>query len=382
MNSLEQVSLTLARVKRRIFHRIFLARFIIISALIFTFAAILIFFLPVLRVSKDIFFGQVNVFSVVFSGQSKIKETDGRTNVLVLGTGNAGHEGLNLTDSILLVSFVSAPKNNDDVGKEPVAVISIPRDIYLDSLPGKINAAYADGEEKEKGAGLILAKGAVSQILGIPVHYAIQADFSAFQKVIDLLGGVDVQVQQPLDDPAFPIDGKENDLCGKTESEVQAFISLSPTEQEQWQFFSCRYENLHFDRGQQHMNGETALKFVRSRHAEGDEGTDFARSARQQQVIAGVKTKVFSTDTVLNPKRIEDIYLALKGMVHTDLSNSEINNLIPVVFKYRGAKIKSVAIDMNLLDNPPIDERGWILLPKGGDFEMIQKFVKAALESK
>lgn len=383
MNFLQQVSLTVARVKRRIFHHIFLARFILIaSALTLTFAAVLIFFLPVLRVGKDIFFGQVNVFSIVFSGQSKIKETDGRTNVLVLGTGNTGHEGLNLTDSILLVSFVSTVKDNEDVTKKPVTVISIPRDIYLDSLPGKINAAYADGEEKERGAGLILAKGAVSQIVGIPVHYAIQADFSAFQKVIDLLGGIDVMVQHQLDDPAFPISGKENDLCGKTEAEAQAFMSLSPTEQEQWLFFPCRYEKLHFDVGRQHMNGVTALKFVRSRHADGDEGTDFARSARQQQVVAGVKAKVFSTDTVFNPKRVEDIYLALKGTVHTDLSNAEINNLIPLIFKYRGVDIKSIVIDMNFLDNPPIDERGWILLPKGGNFETIQKFIKNELESK
>lgn len=372
-----------SRIKRRILHRIILARFILIGGLLtLALLATVVFLLPVLRVGKDLLFGQVNVFSVVFQSQSKIKETDGRTNILVLGTGGGTHEGSNLTDSILIISFLSTVKNEEDLGKNPVTVISVPRDIYLDTLPGKINAAYADGEDKEKGAGLVLAKGAVSQIVGMPIHYAIQADFSAFQKVIDILNGVDVQVLHTLDDPAYPIDGKENDLCGKTQDEVNYFISRGPTEQEQWQYFSCRYEKLHFDVGVQHMNGATALKFVRSRHADGDEGTDFARSARQQRVIAAVKTKAFSTDTILKPKRIEDIYLALKGTVNTDLNAKEINSLIPIVLAYRGAQINSVAIDMTLLDNPPIDEKGWILVPKAGDFSEIQKMIKEKLESK
>ncbi len=373
MTFFEQLSMWGSRTKRRIFHHIFLTRFVFISlAIVLALGAIVVFFLPVIRVGKDLFFGEINVLSVVFQNQAKIKETDGRTNILFLGTGGAGHEGTNLTDSMVLVSL----------GKDPVVLVSIPRDIYLDSLLGKINTAYALGEEKQKGSGLLLAKGATSQILGIPVHYAIQADFSAFQKIIDLLGGVDVKVEQTLDDGAYPIKGKGDELCGRTGEEVRAFMVSNPTEPEQWQFFPCRYEQLHFDPGVQHMNGETALKFVRSRHAQGDEGTDFARSRRQQQVLAGVKAKVFSTDTFLNPKKIEDIYLVLKDNVSTDLTNKEINDLIPIVLGYRDAIIGSVVLDMAVFDNPPEDERGWILLPKGGDFSVIQKMVKDKLEGK
>jgi LCP family protein required for cell wall assembly len=366
MSFFEQLSLWGSRVKRRVFHHIVLSRFIIVGFLgIFALLVALIFFLPVIRVGKDLLFGQVNVLSVMFQNQTKIKETEGRTNVLVLGTGGGLHDGPDLTDSILVVSFLTKVADKQTLGTTPVTVISIPRDIYLESLQGKINTAYAVGEEKQKGAGLILAKGAVSQIVGIPIHYAIQADFSAFQKVIDIIGGVDVTVEHQLDDNSYPIDGKGEDACGHSPIEIQNFSASFPSEQEIWQFFACRYERLHFDPGTQHMTGGTALKFVRSRHAEGDEGTDFARSRRQQLVMAAVKTKFFSTETFLNPKKIEDVYLVLKGNINTDLTSKDINQLVPLVLNYRKATIKTVLIDMTFLDNPPEDQRGWILLPKG-----------------
>src|SRR5690606_10518850 len=95
----------------------------------------------------------------------------------------------------------------------------------------------------------------VEKIAGVPVHYAVVVDFNAFENVIDLIGGIEVNVLTPFVDSKYPIPGKENDLCGGDPE------------------FTCRYETLVFEKGLTFMDGETALKFARSRNAEGDEGT-------------------------------------------------------------------------------------------------------------
>ena len=81
--------------------------------------------------------------------------------------------------------------------------------------------------------------------MGQPVHYALLIDFSSFKKAIDVLGGVDVNVERSFDDFHFPIEGKENDSCNG-----------DPT-------FSCRYEHVSFKKGWQKMDGDTALKFAK-----------------------------------------------------------------------------------------------------------------------
>lgn len=334
-----------------------------------------IFLAPVLRVGKDLLFGPVGVFSVVKPSASEIKSTNGRTNILLLGTGGASHDGPNLSDTIIVASIktVFGPKETPE--QFPVVLISVPRDIYLDSLNGKINTAYAQGTEKGNGAGLTLAKGAVAEIVGLPIHYAVRLDFSGFVQAVDVLGGVDINVMHAFTDNQYPLEGKETDSCGFSPQDV-ATISASIDPESP---FTCRYERLHFDAGMQHMDGATALKFVRSRHAIGNEGTDFARSKRQQLVISAIKDKIFSSDTLLHPDKFEKIYNVIKSHIDTDVDPGQVNNLVQLAVKYRGAKIISAAIDTNLLDNPPVDERGWILLPKGGNWEQVHKFVKDEL---
>ena len=116
-----------------------------------------------------------------------LKKTDNRTNILLLGISGGSHEGATLTDSIIFLSLDFAKKDN--------VAISVPRDIWLPSLKTKINSTYYYGETKRKGSGITLTKSAVSEIFGIPVHYAALLDFDAFREVIDTLGGIDVEVE-------------------------------------------------------------------------------------------------------------------------------------------------------------------------------------------
>src|SRR3990167_9409715 len=233
---------------------------------------------------------------------SGLESDNGRVNVLLLGIGGKGHEGPDLTDTIILASV--------DKGAKDVVLIAIPRDLWVPNLSAKINSAYAHGQEKQNGKGLDLAKETVSTLLGIPVHYAFRIDFNGFIEAVDLVGGLDVEVENSFVDPKYPISGKEDDLCGLTietqekdgvfeqvvKDATGSAIPLSAINDEN-DPFTCRYEELSFTKGLRHMDGAVALKFVRSRHGTGGEGSDFARSARQQKVILAFRQKVLSTET-------------------------------------------------------------------------------------
>ena len=316
-------------------------------------------FRPVVNISKAIV-NQTPVFA--------LKNDNGRTNVLILGTGGAGHDGPNLTDTIIVASATASGN---------ITMISVPRDIYLDSLQSKINGAYQIG--LDRGAGLTTAEQAISEVTGLPIQYAIRVDFKAFERVIDILDGIDINVPTVLDDYHYPIDGKEEDVCGYSPQDVATISATIIDDQTAFAAFPCRYTHLHIDAGWQHMDGKTALEYVRSRHAEGDEGTDFARSRRQQLVIKAVRDKIISTDNLLNPLKLKAIYDELKNDVDTNFDLSNLDQLIILGLKYKNSDIKNVYLDLNLLTNPPADYRGWVLLPKGGTWDQVHQYIKSQL---
>ncbi len=290
------------------------------------------------------------VSGVVSSPADVLKNTDDRTNMVLLGIGGAGHEGGDLTDSILFVSFNL--KNNTAI------MIPIPRDIWIPSMKAKVNTAYHYGNERRDGGGRDLAKSAVSELLGIPVHYAVTLDFQGFVKAIDAVGGVDIEVERTFDDYLYPIPGKET---AEPESD--------------------RYEHIHFDKGLAHMDGTTALKFARSRHAEGDEGTDFARGVRQQKIILAFRNKVISTSTIFNSEIINNLKDSVTTSVDMDVSTREQGGFFKV-FLGLGNKdnVKSIEIT-DYLTNPKLTrEYGgqWVLIPKPS-LQDLQSYVKAQL---
>jgi anionic cell wall polymer biosynthesis LytR-Cps2A-Psr (LCP) family protein len=136
------------------------------------------------------------------------------------------------------------------------------------------------------------------------------------------------------------------------------------------------------------MDGTTALKYVRSRHALGPEGSDFARSKRQEKVISAFKDKILSVDTFLNPVKAVNLFDIFKDSIDTDIQPDEYDDFVRLVQKLKGAKLQSAIIDtgdsaenrMGLLINPPIsDEYGkqWVLSPRAGngEYSEIQAYV-------
>lgn len=276
--------------------------------------------------------GKVNVTQLKGEG-------DGRINIMVLGIGGAGHEGPNLSDTIMVWSI--DPKTKD------VAVLSIPRDLYV-KIPGhgygKINAANAYG-------GPTLTEQVVSGIIGVPIHYYAVVDFSGFKQAVDAVGGVDVNVLQTLSDPLYPCDSENG-----------------------------RYCPIYFKPGLQHMTGTLALRYARSRETT----SDFDRAARQQQVVVALRAKALAVSTLTNPVKISALIDAIGGHVKTDMQLSEIQKLAVIAKDIDPTKITQKVLDTGREDSMLIDGTGAIEgagsieLPKAGHFNYsdIQDYVK------
>lgn len=322
------------------------------------------------------------VSTYVFHKDDVIKKTpDGRTNILLLGIGGGTHDGPDLTDSIIFASL--DPKN------KKTTLVSIPRDLWIPEQQSKINSIYAFSEEQKKGSGLQADKEALSTILGQPIHYGFRIDFNGFTKAIDEVGGLDITVDKTFDDYVYPITGKEDDPCSHSPEEITNYTASHSAEQELQAFFPCRYEHLHFDKGDTHVDGTTALKYVRSRHALGPEGSDFARSKRQTKIITAFKDKVFSLDTFLNPQKFISLFGILKDSIDTDIKEEEFAPFIDRFKDFRSSKLTSTVLDLGegdregLLDNPdPSDYGGaWVLIPKAGpsQYAKIQKYINCEI---
>lgn len=328
-------------------------------------------------------------YQVAFDKNIDLKKTqDQRVNILLLGIGGGSHEGPNLTDTIIFASI--DPKN------KKVTMVTLPRDLWVPDLDAKINYAYASGEAGKKKKGLMLAKAAVGKILGQKIDYGFRIDFNGFIKAVDRMGGLDIDVARSFDDYAYPLSGKEDELCGVTEESVASMSAqIASGSATEFDLFPCRYEHLHFDKGVQHMDGDTALKYVRSRHALGPEGSDFARSQRQERVINAFKDKVFSAGTLLNPITLVSLYDTFQASIDTDIQKKEYDDFVKLAQKMKGSTTKNYVIDTgdesvdrpDLLVNPPLspDRYGgaWVLVPKAGpsNYTQIQSYVKCLVEN-
>lgn len=351
---------------------------------------ILLFFSPkIFSFLYNTFYVPRFVTSVLFNKNIELKEEEeGVINVLLLGIAGGKHDGAYLTDTIIFAKV--------DPKKNRVTMVSIPRDLWVPVLGAKVNTAYEFGREKQEDGGLTLAKATMSEVIGEPINYAFRIDFSGFVKVVDLLGGLDIDVERSFDDYNYPVPGKEDDLCGKTEEEATQFfatISATPVPLALSETFPCRVEHLHFDRGQTHMDGETALKYVRSRQALGIEGTDFARGRRQQKIIAAARDKMLSLGVLLNPVKLAQLADAVSKSIDTDIDRSEFDDFVKLAEKMKGAAIRNLALDQGdesknrpgLLIHPEsyAEFNGhWVLSPKAGtdDFTQIHTYLKCEFE--
>lgn len=235
---------------------------------------------------------------------------DGRINILLLGVGGGNHDGAQLTDTIILASL--------DRQNKRIGLLSIPRDMAYPLGNGrfqKINAVNAYAEKEHPGEGAKYTAEAFHKLLDVRIDRVIRIDFKGFEKFVDALGGVDVNVERSFTDNSFP-----------TEDD-----GPNP----------YKWTSVSFQKGWQHLDGARALTFARSRHGSNGEGSDFARSRRQQLVIEAVRTKLFSLGTLGNPKKVTDLWSALSSNIQTDLTAWDALKLTPLASSFKDTTIKT-----------------------------------------
>ncbi|MEO8208289.1 MAG: LCP family protein [Chloroflexota bacterium] len=220
-----------------------------------------------------------------------------RINILIVGVDSAPGRTETLTDSLMVVSV-------DPVGKT-ISMASMPRDLVGvplgngNTFSPKINSlmSYADRHpEQFPEGGMRSLENAMGALLGIPIHYYAKLDFTGFVKLVDAVGGVDINVKKAFFDPKY--DGRG----GVNEPGVHGWgVTAGPN----------------------HFNGWEALAYARSRYAPGE--SDFTRAARQQEILLAIKDRVMSGGSVFT--RLPDMFEALGSLVTTDIPTSRLPDL-------------------------------------------------------
>lgn len=324
--------------------------------------AIIIIFLSALiairasNLSDKIFVGKkISFFNKIklalrgtFGNDLLIGEQLGQINILLLGIGGEGHEGPYLTDTMILAQI------RPDIGQ--IALTSIPRD-YLADLPNnfgqrKINSAFAEGFNRNKSykdAGQWSME-TVEKISGIKIPYFAVIDFSGFKEAVDLIGGVDIKVEKTFTDYEYPDSNKGY---------------LPP---------------VTFEQGLRHMNGSEALQFSRSRHGNNGEGSDFARSLRQQKIINAFKNKVLGLKLINDAGTINHLLGTFADHFHTNVGPGEMFRLYKIISENNINKLFSVSLDQEtgLICSKILEENGaWVLTPCEGKTQKdIEDFFK------
>jgi LCP family protein required for cell wall assembly len=210
-----------------------------------------------------------------------ISTTDGYKNILVLGLDTLETRGDSpaLTDTMMLVSL-----NTDSA---QIQTLSFPRDLWHEAYQTRINALYFYGQEKYPESPEQFPTEVMSEMTGLEIHHTLVLSFEQVSQLIDLLGGVEVDVPVAFIDDEFP------------RNDVDVTIEHDPKK---------LYKTIEFEVGKQVMGGETALEYIRSRKSGDDEGTDVARGSRQQLVIESLISKLKQKDTITDFSLLGRLY--------------------------------------------------------------------------
>ena len=252
-----------------------------------------------------------------------------RVNILLVGTDSLPGRTTALTDTMLVVSL--------DPNGTASAMISVPRDLYGAPLPGggfyeqKLNALMVDAAGRPQDfplGGVGTLKATVGKLLGVPIHYFAAVNLLGFKHTVDAIGGVDITVQRAVSDPAY-IDEFDN--------HAGFFIGV----------------------GTYHMNGHTALAFVRSRMGAGDD--DFTRADRQQQLLTAIRAKLTAGNLLLALPGLLD---AVKSTIATDIPADRIAVLAQAVQRADMTQLQRIVLQPpDYMRADPFSKAGYILIP-------------------
>jgi LCP family protein required for cell wall assembly len=278
---------------------------------------------------------------------------DGKERLNILLIGSDEQRGGHNTDTMITVSI-------DPVTKQ-VAMFSLPRDtVDVPVPPGpaqrvwgrdygqKINSFFANNRRRsdlwpgnDRTRGYNALKSILGELYDLKIRYFVEVNFDGFKKVVDAVGGVTINVQVPVSDDEFP---------GTT----------------------GRAQRLYIPSGLQHMDGEQALRYARSRHT----STDFDRGARQQRVLLSLRQQ--ADPQTLIPK-LPELVAALKSTVRTDIPVNQLDELLGLASQVDTANIRSYVFAPPLYSQDTCaDARGCIVVP---NIARIKQAVKNAFSA-
>lgn len=310
-------------------------------------------------------------------------EKEGRINILLLGMRGENMPGGGLlADSIEVISIV--PESNK------ISMVSIPRDLYV-TVPGtsdkqKINSVHAYGEQKSKGQGLEDMKTIVSEVSGVPIHYAASINFAGFKQLVDAVGGIEITLDQPFEEllqfnephvcdsqvftvptGKFETKTKRNKKTGILRITAQYPLCTNPNTE-------CGGE-FKLPAGKQTLTGEQALCYARSRAT----SNDFERAKRQQEIIQLVKNKMTSIGTLTDFSKVNGMLNSLGDNARSDMQLWEMQKFYEMYTKIPDAQVTKKVLDNSeegLLYYPGESEAGYILLPRGDNYDKIHELFK------
>ncbi|MCO5188876.1 MAG: LCP family protein [Anaerolineae bacterium] len=251
-----------------------------------------------------------------------------RVTILLMGNDRrCEEEGPTRSDSLMVVSL-------DPLGKTASAV-SLPRDSWV-QIPGfdvnRINMAHYDGEAYEyPGGGPALAQRAAEAFLGIPIDYYLAINFDAFVQIVDIIGGIDIQIPETISDPNYP-----DDCYG--------------------------YAGFHVEAGwYEGFDGQATLKYARTRATEGG---DVDRAARQQAVLLAVRDKVLRLNMLPQLiRRAPQLWQALQDNVTTNLTDTQLIQLALLAQEIPTENIETAVLDFNYMYNEVTPDGRQVLVP-------------------
>jgi len=320
----------------------------LITSLVVLLLVCIIGVLTITTAQRVLAFGSAISTQSPLSTQTSYMGTGDRVNLLVMGFGGSGHDGAYLTDSMVVMSLL--PQSHH------TTLISVPRDLWVQIPPGsgqyhKINASYEYGSNNNAkpadGGNAAAAK--ISLVTGLDVKYWLTINFQGFREFIDSIGGIDVYVPD-----SFTANYPAND---------------DPNINPNW-------IKVHFSKGMQHMNGETAIRYARARYVLDNpaEGSDFARSARQQIMIKAALSKVKQMSTW------PSLYNALNALQHTIYTNMSLADLMQFALKMDLTNAHRVGLsNQNVLTSGTAPDGEYILKPANGNWQAIVDYVKQQL---
>lgn len=313
---------------------------------------------------------QGNLFGL-FQNQPLKQDNNGRSNFLILGTteDDPGHQGANLTDSMLVVSVDQKNKN--------MYMFSVPRDLYVEygeactsGYSGKINAYFSCSDtgttsEAEQNR-LTKTQKLVGDIFGIDIQYGVHANGTVIKEAVDAVGGIDVDIEGSGGAPGV-LDRNFDWRCDYT-------------------CYLVKYDN-----GVHHLDGDHAwyLSMARGDIAPtyGLGNSNFDREKNQQKILVALKNKAMSTGTLTNLGAVTKLLDSFGNNLRTNIQTSEIRTLMQVSSEIKQSDIHTISLTGDNGSTSVVTSGTYsgesVVMPSSGifDYSDIQTFIAKSLSN-